>query len=361
MNLEIKSVLARDSSARATDILTVKRMLNRLGHYVPTRGIGMTDFADAALFEALKAFQRQKGAPETGKISPDDDTWQALFEAYNTPPADAEAYIWVTMEDDHVRSAHITRHGKTFLWKDHPWPGEEVNCRCWAEQPPEEDTKPEAPVDQEPGKAGEPWLKIVLDELEEFERDISHPYGDSKGIITVGIGKNIDQEATFLALPWRFGTEDGRPATLTEIKDGYRALANAIAIMKKQAAAQNLTTLAAKANHYMKITNLRLPAETRESMATRDLSVFLQELNKKFPDFNRFPDPAKVALMDMIYNIGGTKFTEAKWPSLFAAIAARDWNRAAAESHRKDVGERRNEKTRANFRQAAESEASNKN
>jgi hypothetical protein len=51
-------------------------------------------------------------------------------------------YIWHTVGDGKVRSAHAERDGKTFSWDDPPeggHPGEAPNCRCTAEDV--EDTK----------------------------------------------------------------------------------------------------------------------------------------------------------------------------------------------------------------------------
>ncbi|GAB6054407.1 hypothetical protein JCM17960_32270 [Magnetospira thiophila] len=47
-------------------------------------------------------------------------------------------YIWHTAGDSKVRPAHAERDGKEFSWDDPPeggHPGEELNCRCWAEEP----------------------------------------------------------------------------------------------------------------------------------------------------------------------------------------------------------------------------------
>lgn len=42
-------------------------------------------------------------------------------------------YIWRTMSDGRVRDSHRERDGKIFSINDSPLPGEEFNCRCWAE------------------------------------------------------------------------------------------------------------------------------------------------------------------------------------------------------------------------------------
>lgn len=45
-------------------------------------------------------------------------------------------YTWRTAQDERVRSTHAAREGRVFAWTDPPdtgHPGEERNCRCWAE------------------------------------------------------------------------------------------------------------------------------------------------------------------------------------------------------------------------------------
>ncbi|MEM9717039.1 MAG: glycosyl hydrolase 108 family protein [Pseudomonadota bacterium] len=45
-------------------------------------------------------------------------------------------YIWRARDDDKVRSSHSANNGKVFAWNNPPetgHPGEDFNCRCWAE------------------------------------------------------------------------------------------------------------------------------------------------------------------------------------------------------------------------------------
>lgn len=48
-----------------------------------------------------------------------------------------ESYIWRTSRDERVRDSHKAHNGKRFQWDDPPsstgHPGEDVNCRCYAE------------------------------------------------------------------------------------------------------------------------------------------------------------------------------------------------------------------------------------
>ena len=43
-------------------------------------------------------------------------------------------YIWRTMQDDKVRSSHAKFEGQIFSYDDKLFPGEDYNCRCWAEE-----------------------------------------------------------------------------------------------------------------------------------------------------------------------------------------------------------------------------------
>ncbi len=44
-----------------------------------------------------------------------------------------EYYVWRTMEDNRVRESHAERDKKVFSIDDELLPGEDFNCRCWAE------------------------------------------------------------------------------------------------------------------------------------------------------------------------------------------------------------------------------------
>ncbi len=45
-------------------------------------------------------------------------------------------YIWRTSGDEKVRPSHAANNGKIFAWKNPPatgHPGQDYNCRCWAD------------------------------------------------------------------------------------------------------------------------------------------------------------------------------------------------------------------------------------
>lgn len=84
-------------------------------------------------------------------------------------------YIWRTQEDDKVRTSHAANDGRLFAWDDRPdtgHPGEDYNCRCWAE----------------PVNAGEYANQLLISPVNDQERwtneDFAYHYryGDGKAI-----------------------------------------------------------------------------------------------------------------------------------------------------------------------------------
>lgn len=351
MTLSISGVIARNSAAAPADVRALKQALNRLGLYIPDAAVGMNDFADGNMFQALANFQQLVGLSVSGQISPGDATWETLSSQLALVSGNS-SYIWMSLDDDRVRPSHRERHKKIFQWNVYPQPGEEPGCRCWAINLPGRSAAPASSFQHDRPCFQEPWLHIATEGVERFERNITFPYADEKGVLTTGLGTNINRRSVFLGVPWRYSSEAGRPASEAEKREAYEKLGSFVAMeMRRAKTAGRAITFTAR--FYQSLTSLRLPREDAVRMMERDVASFLSELASKFAGFGCFPGPAKAALMDMIYNIGGTKFSAAKWPSLFTAVAARDWERAAGESGRLDVGEERNAYTSDLFKQAA--------
>jgi peptidoglycan hydrolase-like protein with peptidoglycan-binding domain len=131
MKIELTKPFARNSKVEEYDVRQIKKALNRLGYYVPLESTGITGIPDAAIFQALKTFQQDQNLPATGKAKPGDETTLALNRAAAKTPDGS--YIWRTVEDDKVRSSHVQYNRQIREWADAPDPGEEFNCRCWAE------------------------------------------------------------------------------------------------------------------------------------------------------------------------------------------------------------------------------------
>ena len=143
MKIELSQPFAANGKVDEFDIKQMKKALNRLGYYQPYEKVGITGIADMGVFDALKAFQKDHGLTATGSAKPDDETVRALNkEASKTPDG---KYIWRTVEDEKVRQGHAEFNRTVRNWSDEPDPGEEFNCRCWAE-PYEENEVYDPPI-----------------------------------------------------------------------------------------------------------------------------------------------------------------------------------------------------------------------
>ncbi|MCB9982105.1 MAG: peptidoglycan-binding protein [Rhodospirillales bacterium] len=350
MKIKLSKPFSSNSAVDEYDVKQMKKALNRLGYYTPYEKVGIIGIPDTAVFDALKSFQKNQGLQPTGTAKPGDETVSALSrEASKTPKG---YYVWRTVGDDRVRASHSAHDWETRAWDDAPDPGEEFNCRCWAiPATPEQIDKKK----KQKCFAGLPWEDEAKTNIESHEDDIPYPYIDTASKITVGIGINIDGKGKFMGLPWKTGSESGPDATRKEIEDGYEALVNQKTQLGNLNEDGNFNVSADNQDNW---TNLYLPDEERANLFQEIVNMFQNALPGKFSDFDCFPPPAKVALMDMIFNLGETKFSRGNWPNLFKAVNQRDWRTAANQSHRKIPNDKsnRNRDTHNQFIDAAEME-----
>lgn len=129
--IDLNQPLAPDSAADEYDVRRMKKALNRLGFYMPYHKAGITGITDDDVFAGIRAYQTSRGLRATGQVKPDDETMEALNADLAAAPDGY--YIWRTVGDDKVRGAHKEYEGTLRAWRDAPDPGEDYNCRCWAE------------------------------------------------------------------------------------------------------------------------------------------------------------------------------------------------------------------------------------
>ena len=153
--------------------------------------------------------------------------------------------------------------------------------------------------------------------MEKFEGKVNHLYLDSKGLVTVGVGHLISNLADAQKLA--FKSAKGLPASAAEIKIDCDSV-------KKQPA--NRVAL-----FYKKYTTLTLPNTEIDKLTNKHIDSFEDELKQIYRDFSTFPPETKMALFDLIFNVGATNLRN-KWPNFNAAINAKDWQQAANNSKR---------------------------
>jgi GH24 family phage-related lysozyme (muramidase) len=340
MTIKLSSAITNSGIIDEWDLRQLKKALNRLGYYQPDKENGITDNHDQKLFDALKAYQRTRKLPVTGRVAPDDPTIKNLN--VDMEKGQEGHYIWRSVDDEKVRPAHSQYSGTVRAWKDSPDPGEDYNCRCWADTG---STLIDEISDAE-----------VLVDIEDHEKYIEHLYRDHKGNVTIGIGINMEnpnmaekvKEHLILRDPKAKGGE--RRATEKEIDDAYGKVKNSDAKLSSGAKVY-------KPEPFNEFTDIYFPKGKAFDMAHEHLRKDIKSLEQKFPEFKNYPPAAQRALLDMEYNIGQTKFNAQKWPGLFSAVKSRDWQTAANESHRAGIGEGRNEWTKDLFQQASQQKA----
>lgn len=143
----------------------------------------------------------------TGTAKQGDETIKTLNQ--ETTKAPDGLYIWRTVEDDKVRGTHAALNRTIRNWDNAPDPGEDYNCRCWAE--------PVEPFILK-GISNERLIQFFV----QSEKNVQHMYLDSKGNVTIGVGMLLPNEESALKLPFSIRTNSGeRPASSDEIRRAY--------------------------------------------------------------------------------------------------------------------------------------------
>ncbi|WP_263415607.1 lysozyme family protein [Terriglobus albidus] len=156
-------------------------------------------------------------------------------------------------------------------------------------------------------------------------------YLDTVGKVTVGAGLMLPTAQSATALPFQY---DGRPADTQEIIVDFRRVSS---MVKGKAAGFYRSPMS------VLLTSAEIDVQLRASVTHLD-----QDLRKGIPTWDALPAPAKLALLDMAYNLGMTGLLQG-YPKLLHAIVAGDWKTAAAECLRNGPSPARNEWTRQQF------------
>lgn len=180
------------------------------------------------------------------------------------------------------------------------------------------------------------YLDASLTYLKEFEGVVEWMYLDTRGLVTVGVGEMLSDAASAQSLA--FADSSGQPATQDAIQNDYNRV-------RALEAAQG-------AGFYRVPTSLVLPPPAIDTLLRSRVTEFDGQLSSRFPAYAGFPDPAKLGLLDMIYNLGGPKLF-GTFHHFMNCIDNQDWPGAAANCHRVGPSQARNDWTRQQFLAAA--------
>ena len=282
-------------------------------------------------------------------------------------------YIWHSKDDSKTRSSHANRNGKVFSMKKPPeggHPGQAFGCRCKAEMIDFEKAKKlweKQKEEQEKYEHSEEDFEHVKTE----EGTIWHPYLDTRGYVTIGIGKMIPDKSAFvklILLKGEHGKKNRPIATEKEKSEEWGQLQKEkhnleIDFKKKHGYAYtdkskwpngnqpNLHNQSADSFKDKGMHTLRISDEEAKKHAREHIDKSIQRLKKYLPDYDRFPNSIKRALIDMAYNLG-PRLNPENWKELFNALWRKDFKTASKECHRKGIDEDRNDRTEELFLKA---------
>jgi len=175
------------------------------------------------------------------------------------------------------------------------------------------------------------YLDRSLAQLKDFEGAISWMYRDTAGRVTVAVGLMLPYPDAACALPFLLAD---RAASHDEIAADYARVA---AIPVGNTAA-----------FYRHPASPELAAAEIDAQLRSVLTSFESGLRTRLAGYDHLPDPIKLALLDMTYNLGlGGLFHD--YPKLLEAVEAGAWAQAAGECLRHGIGDARNAWTKAQF------------
>ncbi|NUW66513.1 hypothetical protein HOP39_02585 [Vibrio coralliilyticus] len=184
--------------------------------------------------------------------------------------------------------------------------------------------------------AGSCQLKHTLcHNLEQYEGKVPHMYLDTRGHVTTGIGHLIANthqaaELEFLHL------SSGKRATKSEIIKEFTRI-------RKLPYGQKYG-----AGFYKKHTGLILSDQAMFTMMEQHIESFENELWTIYgkTNFERLPDNVKLALFDMIFNLGMPKLKNT-FVKFNQHIHAGNFRKAAQECRRRGISDHRNQYVRS--------------
>ena len=180
------------------------------------------------------------------------------------------------------------------------------------------------------------YIDDSLTNLKNFEGSVPWMYLDTRGLVTVGVGQMLPDAASAQSLA--FVDSSGQPATPDAILADFKRVSG--------------LAPAHSPGFYRVPTSLVLPPDAIDTLLMNRVTDFDSQLSARFPAYASFPDPAKLGLLDMIYNLGAAKLF-GSFPHFMSCVDNQDWLGAAASCHRVGPSQARNDWTKQQFQAAA--------
>lgn len=191
------------------------------------------------------------------------------------------------------------------------------------------------------------FFEYTLPHFKKWEKPIPNLYLDEKGNVTVGIGHLVpsakanallNYDSFFVSpTPPRPVGQNDKIESWEKINEFYKELKG----KKPFPLGGN--------NIFREKSNLNMPETYMITLFYEDLKERIRALKKIFPNFDKYPDPAKLGIVDVFFNVGYGNFS--KFAKFKTAVFKQNWLLAGNESTRPEVKGRNND-VYALFREA---------
>ncbi|MEA1650953.1 hypothetical protein UAJ10_18260 [Nitrospirillum sp. BR 11164] len=200
-------------------------------------------------------------------------------------------------------------------------------------------------------------LPALLDKiranLARWEGEILWMYLDTEGLVTVGCGTMLPTAESAAALPF-YNKNTFQAVSKSDIESAWKALAAGKDEQKKASHKH-------AAAYYRDKTDLLIQQQTADDLLDVHINADHLHLKLIYSNFDNFPDDAKIALFDMIYNLGAghgkTRHHRATglmaYSNMNHAVNSGNWAEAAKCCFRHGISAERNRQTAALFQNCA--------
>ena len=168
------------------------------------------------------------------------------------------------------------------------------------------------------------FIHVFEKQVKSFEGKVNHMYLDSSPNdknVTVGFGCLISSADVAKKYPFLI-RKDKSKASDEDIVEDFNKVETAES--------------GHEASYYKDFTKCILPENYMERLFFGRIHSFLRELRIIYKNYDKFPEPAKIALLEMIYALGAKKL-QYMFKNFTAAVRKRDWVTVAKESQRKKI------------------------
>jgi GH24 family phage-related lysozyme (muramidase) len=180
--------------------------------------------------------------------------------------------------------------------------------------------------------------------LIKFEKSVPYLYQDSIGQMTIGVGHLVEPEIKVVPLKL-YRRSDQKLATVEEKKAAWQAVKKE---NRRYTGQKDHKQHVYGAGHYEKLSSLFMKDADVDVLTEDHIVEFHGYLRRAFTrqngyltEFDDMPENARLALFDMMFNMGPTRFPR-PWHQFVAALKRGDWQKAATQSNRPQVNAERN-------------------